>query len=93
MEITVETIEALAKLLITHKLDRIKIGEFEISKSKHESSSSAQKQPVHNLAFPSDNELLFLSAGGITAEQLQELAVDPMPVPPVKKRSKKKDNV
>lgn len=93
MEITVETIESLAKLLTAYKLDRIKIGDFEISKTKHESSSSASKQPVHNLTFPSDEELLFLSAGGITAEQLKELAVDPMPVPPVKKRSKKKDNI
>lgn len=92
MEITLDVVEQLAKLLTKHKLDKIKLGELEIVKSRHE-VMKVEKPMMHNTVF--DEELLYMSgAPALTAEEIEAYAIDPMPLPTQSassKRSKKKE--
>ncbi len=58
--LTIEKIAALAKILDTYKLDKLKFGELELTKSRHESiknDASSMKQPFEM----TDEEILFHS--------------------------------
>lgn len=85
MELTLEMIQALSKLVVDHKLDSLKLGELEIVKSKHEGIKNEPRSSA-NLASMSEEELLFYStsAPALTIEEVEALAVNP---PPRKKKS------
>lgn len=81
MELTLELIQALAKLVVDHKLDKLKLDALEITKTKHEVSHEPM---VNNLASKqqfTDEELLFWSssAPALTPEQVEALSVNPPP--------------
>ncbi len=80
MELTLEIIQALSKMVVDHKLDRIKVGELEILKTKHE-SPKLEKPAIPNLASLSGEELLFYStsAPALTPEEVEQLSVNPPP--------------
>lgn len=80
MELTLELIQALSKLVVDHKLDRLKLGDLEILKTKHEVAKS-DRPAVPNLASMSGEELLFYSttAPALTVEEVEQLAVNPPP--------------
>lgn len=88
MELTVEIIEQLVKLAVNNKLDKLKLGELEITKTRHDSDKKDSK-PANNLPLLTDeDELLYwsTSAPNLTPEQIEALSVNPPPKP---KRSKK----
>lgn len=88
MELTIDTIKELVKLVTTHKLDKLRLGDLEITKSRHE---SAKDKTANNSISISDEELLYMSgAPALTAEEIAMLTDNPMPLPPTK-RSKKKE--
>lgn len=57
MDITVEVIKELASILTTHKLDRLKLGDLELSKTRHEVAREGNS--VNQI--PSEDEILFWS--------------------------------
>ncbi len=80
MELDLETIKALAKLAVDLKLDRLKLGDFEIIKTKHESPKLEAKD-ITNIASSQDlDDVLFhsTSAPAMTLEQLAALSVTPL---------------
>ena len=63
MELTLEIIKELAQLLDLHKLDKIKLGDLELVKTKHESLKTSNSNSVIGINRElDDEELLFYSS-------------------------------
>ena len=62
MEITVEVVEALAKILTSHKLDSLKVGELELVKSKHEAPGPKSPGKTKSVTQVDSDELLYWSS-------------------------------
>jgi hypothetical protein len=63
MDLTVETIEALAKLVTAHRLDSLKVGELELVKSQHDVIPLKRASKPPKTAQPTDpDELLYWSS-------------------------------
>lgn len=60
MDITLENIEKLAQIMEKYKLDKIKVGDLELDKTRHESFKSEKKSTNNNVLL-SDEELLYWS--------------------------------
>lgn len=96
MELTVENIKQLIELAVKNKLDRLKVGELEITKTKYDQVAKAEPKTLNTPASVSDpDELLFWSTSSptLTQEQIAELAVNAPDVKaPKKPRKSTKDN-
>jgi hypothetical protein len=92
MELSVEIIEQLVKIAVANKLDRLKVGDLEILKTKHDVPKTESKN-LNNPASVNDaDELLFWSTSSpsLTQEQIEALAVNELPK--TKRGRKPKDN-
>ncbi len=90
-----ELMELLVKLLIDNKLDRLRLGEFEILKSKHDLPVKDKSNNAASLAAQIDpDELLFWSSSSpaLTEEQINDLAVN-SPLSAKKKQRKSKGSI
>ena len=71
-------IKELVKLLVENKLDRLKIGDIEICKSRHDQPKVEIKSnnPISNQVVTDPDELLYWSTSSpvITKEDLEELS-------------------
>ncbi len=89
MEMTLELVQQLAKVLTTHKLDRLELGELVLVKTKHE-AARAESLPNNITASNQDIEdILFhsTSAPELTLEQLSSLTVTPLKRPRTKTKA------
>ena len=86
MELTLELIQALAKLVVDQKLDRLKCGELEIIKTKHESVRLEEKPNNNSTSVEELDDILFhsTSAPPLSLEQLAALTVTPIKKPKTK---------
>lgn len=85
MEITPAIINEIMEMMVKHRVDRVKLGELELLKTKHEGSKANNNSS--SIAVPmSEEELLFYSttAPALTPEQVEALAVNP----PSRKKAK-----
>ena len=87
MELTIEQIKALSKLVVDHKLDSLEYGSLKLTKTKHEPPKT-EKAPATNPVFLTDEELLFASTSApvLTPEEIEAFAINP----PQRKKSKVK---
>lgn len=85
MELTVEVVESLAKILDAHKLDSLKFGELELVKSRHEGAVRPASKVMGLQDAPVDpDELLYWSsqASNLTPEEestIREVMADTVP--------------
>ncbi len=83
MELTLELVQALSKLVVDHKLDRLKLGDLEITKTKHESVKLDDKSNNNSVSNEELDDILFhsTSAPTLSLEQLAALTVTPIKKP------------
>lgn len=81
MELTVEVIEQLVKIACSNKLDRLKVGELEILKTRHEGVKTEAKTLNNSTSVNDADEILFWSTSSpsLTQEQIDALAVNELP--------------
>lgn len=86
MELTLELVQALSKLVVDLKLDRLKLGELEIIKTKHESPKLEDKSNNNIASSEELDDLLFhsTSAPALSLEQLAALTITPIKQPKTK---------
>jgi len=90
MELTLELIQALSKLVVDHKLDRLKCGELEITKTKHEAPKLDVQSNNNPTSIAELDDILFhsTSAPPLSLEQLEALTITPIK----KSKTKVKNN-
>lgn len=94
MELTIESIQQLMKLMSEHKVDRLKLGDLELTKTKHEAGKNEATSLNKSASVMDDEELLFWSSSAppLTAQQLEELAANGAGLSkPVRKSKKTKE--
>lgn len=84
MELDLNTIDSLMKLMITNKIDQLKLGDLLLTKTKHDApKAEANSSAFNGDGIFSDEELLYFSSTGpssLTPEQVAALAVNPAPI-------------
>lgn len=75
MELTLDLIKELTALLVEHKLDKLKLGDFEINKSRHENAKVAESTPQLSNTVPllDEEELLFHSTSSPSRINIEEI--------------------
>ena len=76
MELSLQTIEALIKLVSDHKLDSLELGELKITKTLHEVKEGATPIPFTPSKM-TDEEILFLAGAGELPPELVEAFIRP----------------
>lgn len=91
MELTVDIISQLIKLVVENKLDKLELGDLKIMKTRYESPKQEQKSLNNNTSINDADELLFWSTSSpsLTQEQIAELAMNGLPDLPKPKRGRK----
>lgn len=75
MELTLDLIKDLTALLVEHKLDKLKVGDFEICKSRHENTKTAEipTKLTNSLPLLDEDELLFHSTSSPSSISKEEI--------------------
>lgn len=83
MELTLEAIQSLIKMVVDNKLDKLELGDLKISKSRYEASKAEARPTVNNPTLIDEDEILYWSTSTptLTAEQIELLAANPPPKP------------
>lgn len=86
MELTLELVQALSRLVVEHKLDSLKLGELEIRKSKHEAAKLEVQSNNNPTSIEELDDILFhsTSAPPLSLEQLEALTITPIKKPKTK---------
>lgn len=94
MELTVENIEQLVKIACANKLDKLKFGDLEITKTRHDGVKGDAKTLNNPTSVNDADELLYWSTSSptLTQEQIDALAVNGADLPKPKRTRKPKDS-
>ena len=78
MELDLNSIEALMRLMQTFKIDRLKIQDLELTKTRHEGAKAETGAPPNLTSLP-EEDILFWSTNAppIPREALDEIALAP----------------
>lgn len=90
MELTIEVVQALAKIVVDNKLDCLKLEGIEITKAKHEPAKLEKaNNSSSNGGVMDGEELLYWSSSSpnFTQEQIDDLAINS---PTIKQKRAKK---
>lgn len=93
MELSVQVIQELMKLMEEHKIDKLKLDSLELIKTRHEPGKTDNSSNKLTSNIVDDEELLFWSTStpALTPEQIEALSANPPPPPKTKTKKTNKD--